>query len=125
MRLSEAQDNLRRIIWQRLWQGELTQLQLAGRTGFRQAHISNFLSGKRRLSLEGLDQMLSALGLSVSDLLASEDGWPGVSPAADPGYENVPLVEAETAAAAVTIGSEQALDLLKFKKAFLRRLRAD
>jgi hypothetical protein len=37
-----------------------------------QAHISNFLNGKRALSLEGLDRVLAAQGLTVDQLLPLE-----------------------------------------------------
>ncbi len=40
--------------------------------GFQQAHISNFLTQKRFLSLEGLDRVLATQNLSVLDLLPAE-----------------------------------------------------
>ena len=45
--MEQLQGDLRKAVWQRLWAGELTQLQLAEMAGFRQAYISNFLSGRR------------------------------------------------------------------------------
>ena len=50
-------------------QGELTGLRLAEQTGFKQAHISNFLNRKRGLSLEGMDKVLNVQHLSVLDLI--------------------------------------------------------
>src|SRR5215470_5229582 len=44
-------ENLRRVLWARIEAGELTGLRLAEQTGFKQAHISNFLNRKRGLSL--------------------------------------------------------------------------
>ena len=57
MKFKVLQDNLRKILWQRIETGELTGLRLAQQTGFKQAHISNFLNRKRGLSLEGMDKV--------------------------------------------------------------------
>src|SRR5438552_17307160 len=73
MDFCELQENLRQLLWQRVRAGELSGLRLARQTGFRQPHISNFLNGKRGLSLDGLDKVLSALQLSVIDLLSCEE----------------------------------------------------
>ncbi|HXB61493.1 MAG TPA: hypothetical protein VNU94_01415 [Acidobacteriaceae bacterium] len=43
---------------------------LARQTGFRAAHISNVLNRKRLLSLEGLDRVLAATGLSIEKMVA-------------------------------------------------------
>ena len=69
MKFKVLQDNLRAILWERIEAGELTGLRLAQQTGFKQAHISNFLNKKRGLSLEGMDKVLSVQHLSVLDLL--------------------------------------------------------
>src|SRR5207302_9350657 len=62
------QDNLRKTLWGRIEEGDLTGLRLAEQTGFKQAHISNFLNKKRGLSLEGMDKVLAVQHLSVLDL---------------------------------------------------------
>jgi len=69
MKFKSLRDNLRKTLWQRIDAGELTGLGLAAQTGFRQAHISNFLNRKRGLSLEGMDRVLKVQHLSVLDLL--------------------------------------------------------
>ena len=69
MKFKILQDNLRKILWERIEAGELTGLHLAQQTGFKQAHISNFLNRKRGLSLEGMDKVLAVQHLSVLDLL--------------------------------------------------------
>jgi len=69
MKFRVLQDNLRRTIWERIGEGDLTGLRLAQQTGFKQAHISNFLNKKRGLSLEGMDKVLAVQHLSVLDLL--------------------------------------------------------
>jgi hypothetical protein len=71
MKFRVLQDNLRETLWERIDEGDLTGLRLAQQTGFKQAHISNFLNRKRGLSLEGMDRVLSVQHLSVLDLLES------------------------------------------------------
>ena len=69
MKFRVLQDNLRDTLWERIDEGDLTGLRLAQQTGFKQAHISNFLNRKRGLSLEGMDRVLAVQHLSVLDLL--------------------------------------------------------
>jgi len=57
MKFKSLQENLRKAIWERIDEGDLTGLRLAEQTGFKQAHISNFLNRKRSLSLEGMDRV--------------------------------------------------------------------
>jgi transcriptional regulator with XRE-family HTH domain len=64
------QERLREQILAQIAAGELTGLQLAQQTGFRQAHISNFLNRKRGLSLEAMDAILRAQDLTIDRLLA-------------------------------------------------------
>src|SRR5947209_3762958 len=67
------QDRLRERLLTHIDAGELTGLQLARETGFQQAHISNFLNRKRGLSLEAMDTILTATGISISELLPKEN----------------------------------------------------
>ena len=69
MKFKALQDNLRSILWERIDDGQLTGLRLAQLTGFKQAHISNFLNKKRGLSIDGMDKVLNVQHLSVLDLL--------------------------------------------------------
>ena len=69
MKFKILQDNLRKVLWERIEAGELTGLRLAQQTGFKQAHISNFLNRKRGLSIEGMDKVLAVQHLSILDLL--------------------------------------------------------
>ena len=69
MRFRDLHEALRLEIVRRLDSGLLTGSELARRTGFRQAHISNFLHAKRSLSLTGLDRVLTAIDLTVDDVL--------------------------------------------------------
>ncbi len=126
MKFQQLQENLRRVLWERIEAGQLTGLKLASDTGFQQAHISNFLNRKRGLSLEGMDKVLAAQKLSVLDLLdpAEINKRASIPPPAEEGVENVLLVDAESAAEAL-ITSEKVRDILKFKRSFLRRLKPD
>lgn len=69
MKFRALQENLRKALWERIAEGELTGLRLARETGFKQAHISNFLNRKRGLSVEGMDKVLNVQRLSILDLL--------------------------------------------------------
>ena len=59
MKVKAMQENLRKLLWARIEAGELTGLKLAQQTGFKQAHISNFLNRKRQLSIAGMDKVLT------------------------------------------------------------------
>jgi phage repressor protein C with HTH and peptisase S24 domain len=127
MKFKALQENLRKLMWQRIEAGELTGLKLARQTGFEQAHISNFLNRKRSLSQEGLDKVLVAQHLSVLDLLdpAEINKRASILPPAPDEFENVLLVEGAVAAGEPLVTSENVRDILKFKKTFLHRLRSD
>src|SRR3984893_18631131 len=127
MRFKILQDNLRKLLWERIEAGELTGLRLAQQTGFKQAHISNFLNRKRGLSLEGMDKVLAVQHLSVLDLLDPSDVNKRASilpPSADE-FENVLLTDASTAATQPLITSMHVKEILKFKKSFLHKLKAE
>ncbi|HTX40766.1 MAG TPA: hypothetical protein VMD25_02970 [Acidobacteriaceae bacterium] len=68
MKFFELHERLRLETWRRIDQGVLSSSLLARRTGLAQAHISNFLHRRRRLSLTALDRVLGAQALSVEDL---------------------------------------------------------
>jgi plasmid maintenance system antidote protein VapI len=104
MNFRELHEALRLELLRRIDRGDLTGTALARQSGFQQAHVSNFLNGKRALSLEGLDRVLAAQGLTVDRLLpldlsaaadADAGGSRGPAPLAD--LEAVPVVSARTA----------------------------
>jgi peptidase S24-like protein len=125
MKFKTLQDNLRKTLWQRIGEGELTGLGLAAQTGYKQAHISNFLNRKRGLSLEGMDKVLKVQHLSVLDLVdpAEVNQRASILPPANDEFQNVLLVEGAVAATESLIMSMNVKDILKFKKTFLRSLR--
>jgi Peptidase S24-like len=127
MKFRALQDNLRRTLWDRIENGDLTGLRLAEQTGFKQAHISNFLNRKRGLSLEGMDKVLNVQHLSVLDLLDPHEvnKRASILPPAEDEFENVLLVDGHTAAVEPMFMSMNVKDILKFKKGFLRKLRPE
>jgi phage repressor protein C with HTH and peptisase S24 domain len=124
MKFKALQENLRKALWQRIEEGELTGLGLAEQTGFKQAHISNFLNRKRGLSLEGMDKVLRVQRLSVLDLLdpAEINKRASIVPPGEDEFENVLVVDGAVAATEPIITSMNVKDILKFKKTFLRNL---
>ena len=125
MKFKVLQDNLRKILLGRIESGELTGLHLARQTGFRQAHISNFLNKKRGLSLEGMDKVLSVQHLSVLDLLdpAEVSKRATIIPPSGDEFENLVVTDAASAAIQPLITAQHVKDMVKFKKSFLLRLR--
>src|SRR5271168_222887 len=127
MKFKTLQDNLRKTLWQRIGEGELTGLGLAAQTGFRQAHISNFLNRKRGLSLEGMDIVLKVQHLSVLDLIdpAEVNKRASILPPAKDEFQDVLLVDGKVAATEARIMSMNVKEILKFKKVFLHSLRRE
>ena len=127
MKFKVLQENLRKTLWHRIEEEGLTGLRLAEQTGFKQAHISNFLNRKRGLSLEGMDKVLRVQHLSVLDLLDPNEVNKGASilPPSEDEFQNVLLVDGAIAAAEPLIMSMNVKEILKFKKSFLASLRAE
>jgi phage repressor protein C with HTH and peptisase S24 domain len=125
MKFKALQENLRKALWKRIEAKELTGMRLAEQTGFKQAHISNFLNRKRSLSLEGMDKVLTVQHMSVLDLLdpAEINKRASIVPPTEDDFENVLLAEGTVAAGEPLVTNENVKDILKFKKQFLRKLR--
>ena len=127
MKVKSLQENLRKAIWERIEEGELTGLRLAEQTGFRQAHISNFLNRKRSLSLEGMDRVLNVQHLSILDLLDPDEvnKRASIPPPSDDEFENIFVVDGSVAATQPLIMSMNVREIQKFRRSFLRKLRPD
>ncbi len=127
MKFKSLQENLRKTIWGRIDEGGLTGLRLAEQTGFKQAHISNFLNRKRSLSLEGMDKVLSVQRLSVLDLLDPEEinKRASIPPPSEDEFENIFVVCGAIAASQPLVMSMNVSEIQKYKRNFLRRLRPD
>src|SRR2546423_1753767 len=126
MKFRALQENLRETLWSRIEEGDLTGLHLAAQTGFKQAHISNFLNRKRGLSLEGMDKVLNVQHLSVLDLLdpAEINKRASILPPSGDEFENVLVVNGATAAKQALVMSMNVKDMMKLKKSFRRKRRA-
>jgi len=127
MKFRMLQENLRKTLWERIDAEELTGLHLAEQTGFKQAHISNFLNRKRGLSLEGMDKVLNVQHLSVLDLIdpAEVNKRASILPPSEDEFDNVVVADAHIAASEALIMSMHVKDILKFKKGFLKRLKVE
>ena len=100
-------------------------MRLAEQTGFKQAHISNFLNRKRGLSLEGMDKVLNVQHLSVLDLLdpAEVNKRASILQPSEDEFESVIVAEPDIIASNPLIMSMHVKDILKFKKTSLKRLK--
>jgi hypothetical protein len=127
MKFRLMQENLRDTLWHRIKEGDLTGLRLAQQTGFKQAHISNFLNRKRGLSLEGMDKVLATQHLSVLDLLDPEEvnKRASIMPPSNDEFENVIVADPTIVATHPLVTSMDVREILKFKKSFLKRLRPE
>lgn len=122
MKFRVLQEKLRNTLLDRIDEGDLTGLRLAQQTGFKQAHISNFLNRKRGLSLEGMDRVLAVQHLSVLDLLdpTEVNKRASIVPPSNDDFQNVLLTDGTVAATHPLITSMNVREILKFKKAFSR-----
>ncbi|MGD0792607.1 MAG: S24 family peptidase [Terriglobales bacterium] len=127
MKFRMLQENLRKTLWERIDAGQLTGLRLAEQTGFKQAHISNFLNRKRGLSLEGMDKVLNVQHLSVLDLIdpAEVNRRASILPPSEDEFDNVVVADSHIAASEALIMSMHVKEILKFKKSFLKRLKEE
>lgn len=91
MNFQDMHELLRLELVRRIEQGTLTGTEIAQRTGFRQAHISNFLNRRRALSLEGLDRVLAAQNLTIEQILPIALAATSTTPVSDT-CESVPVV---------------------------------
>lgn len=124
MLITELQNRLRALLRERIDSGELTGTEVAGRAGFQQAHVSNFMNQRRGLSVEAMDRIMEVLQLEVHDLLPEERSRTRVADRGDAGFEPVPVVGCN-----VLLQDDfrpvEIVEFLRFKKSFLRRIRPE
>jgi len=126
MNFQHLHELLRLELLRRIEQGVLTGTKLAEQAGFRQAHISNFLNKKRSLSLDGLDRVMAAQGLTVDQLLPVD-----LSAAAEAGglaggndaLEMVPVVSSSVAMDGVQVAGSALIETVPVSAARLQESR--
>ena len=125
-RFQSLQDSLRSTIWARLERGEFTGKALAGKAGFQQAHLSNFLNGKRGLSLQAMDRLLDVLHLDVLQLAGVDEAMRNAfhSERRHDDTEAVAVVTLADAARLARFSADQIQDTVRFRRSFLRRLKS-
>ena len=126
MEFKDLQERLRILLCARVSSGELTGSSLARQVGLRQAHVSNFLSRKRGMSVGAMDSVLGVLRISVLDLADPDEINRRVTliePPTASAFVNVVRVTPETAARQTFISAEHVVAIYKFRKSFMKKLR--
>lgn len=121
MLIADLHERIRQHVFATIKSRQITQRALGELVGMRQAHISNFVLGRRRLSIDGMDAILNALGLDAMSLLPmSEQATP--SPKDCPTtLESVPLIQ-HRAAMSSTFGKDEIFGELGYTRLLARRL---
>lgn len=119
MNFENLHERLRLELVRRIERGVLTGTALARQTGFKQGHISNFLTGKRALSLGGLDRVLAAQKLTVADMMPLDLSAAAESESATD-VEGVPVVSASTAMDEAVVRPEQVIETVQVAASALR-----
>ncbi len=132
MNFSDLHERLRVELLRRIDADTLTGSRLAQQTGFRQAHISNFLNRKRALSLDGLDRVLAAQNLTINQILPGSapgtslpKALPGTvalnasASAADESIASVPLVSPSVAMEHALIAAQSIIEIIPVSAALL------
>jgi transcriptional regulator with XRE-family HTH domain len=106
MTFSQLHERLRLEMWRRIQRGVVTGKLLAAQTGLRPSHISNFLHGKRKLSLTALDRLLDAQQIDIHELagplVAAGEAPDGIPPET----VRIPLIAQTTVVALPIIPSK-------------------
>ena len=123
MKIADLHERIRHYVLSTIESEHLTQQKLGEMSGVQQTHISNFLNGRRRLSVETMDSILGALGIDVSSLLnlpvVPQDFRAVSSPVHD-----VPLIRF-SATMTPTFWDDEILGKCPFPTTLLQRLRTD
>jgi len=122
MNFQDLHELLRQELVRRIERGTLTGNRLAQKAGFQQAHVSNFLNKKRALSLEGLDRVMAAQGLTVEQILPVE--LAAVEEETTDPVEEVPIVSPSSAIDDVQIAKAAVIETVPVVGSRLRENRA-
>lgn len=123
MNFTQLHERLRLELLRRIQRGTVSVSLLARQTGFGQSHLSNYLHGRRQLSLEAMDRILSAQHLAIADLMpahARRTAWH----VSDEESNAVPVVSYQAALYEPNIRQAVAQDMLHLPVGVLRTARA-
>jgi transcriptional regulator with XRE-family HTH domain len=123
MLVSDLHERIRQHVLATIKSRVITGTALAERIGVRQAHISNFLLGRRGLSIDSMDAILNVLGINVERLVAVADQTL-LRNEPSSALENVPIVQLQ-AAMNPTFANDEVQGKTGFSKALLRRLKVE
>jgi transcriptional regulator with XRE-family HTH domain len=123
MLVSDLHERIRQHVLATIHSRAITGTALAERIGVKQAHISNFLLGRRRLSIDSMDAILNVLGINVERLVAVADQTP-VRKEPSSALESVPSIQLQAAMNPI-FANEDFQGTIGFTKALLRRLKAE
>ena len=124
MNFQDLHELLRLELVRRIDRGLVTGSRLAQKAGFQQAHISNFLNKKRALSLEGLDRVMEAQGLTVEQILPVELAGGAAEETAEDPVEVVPIVSPSAAIDDAQISGAAVIETVPVVGSRLRENRA-
>jgi transcriptional regulator with XRE-family HTH domain len=122
MSISDLQNQLRILVRRRIAAGEMSGTDLAHLAGFQQAHASNFLNGRRGLSIEAMDRVMDAMRLDMRDLLPEPRRK--TAREGEVGSYRIPVVEPRALLQA-DFGTKEIMEYLWIQKSFLQRLRPE
>jgi transcriptional regulator with XRE-family HTH domain len=126
MKLQDLENRLRRHIRTRIERGELTGVGLSRKAGFQQPHLSNFLNGRRGLSLEAMDRLLRSLHIDLVELIERRDLERRLpSSAGTQEWEPVAVLPLVRAARLPHFTARQMAETRSFRRDFLGQLRPD
>jgi len=98
MDFSQLQERVRLELLRRIERGTLSASLLARKSGLGQPHISNFLHGRRGMTLAALDKVLRAIQQDIADLIPARRESAGTLLSGQLGESVwVPIVSHETA----------------------------
>ncbi len=125
MNFSQLHERLRVEIVRRIDRGILTGTLLARQTGLRPSHISNFIRGRRKLSLAAIDRVLASQLLSVDDLMPFNASRAALDSAESPQdqFDFVPLVSHATAMHSPRVTRKSTIEIVKLPSGILEQLR--
>ena len=124
MNFQDLHELLRLELLRRIDSGSLTGTALAQDSGFKQAHISNFLNRKRALSLQGLDRVLAAQELTVDQIMPLELNGSAAPRGAMESTEAIPVVSPSTAMNAPQVRPESVIETIQVSASRLEDCRS-